>query len=320
MSRKPRKFPTTIFIACEGRNTEPAYFERIKEQIEDDGNFALTIYPNNEEKEPKTDVIGLIKECQERIEDFDEVWAVYDKNGYTKHKEAIELANEEKNGKKVKIAFSSIAFEVWVLLHFERNDNVFDKSDCKNEAGKYIGCGKENVTDGCNGSTCVSGYLRSKGYLPTYSKKKNLDIYPALKDKTVTAIINAAWLSTKYNDDILIYNRNPYTSIDFLIKRLFDIHNQYEWRWLNKSFEFCNVEFNIKIAEGKIFYRVKNLRQVALVLNEFVLSALSQEWAKLEITNSVIEPLDTIEQELYLTANPILLQLKIENFVVYLEV
>jgi hypothetical protein len=42
---KKRISPTAIFIACEGRNTEPLYFERIAEQVEDDGLLAITIYP-----------------------------------------------------------------------------------------------------------------------------------------------------------------------------------------------------------------------------------------------------------------------------------
>ncbi len=35
MSKKKRALRTTIFIACEGKNTEHIYFEKIVEEIED---------------------------------------------------------------------------------------------------------------------------------------------------------------------------------------------------------------------------------------------------------------------------------------------
>ncbi len=171
MSRKPRIFPTTVFIACEGSNTEPNYFERLKEELEDDGYFQITIYPDTDDTDPKTHAIGLIKECQSRIDEFDEVWAVYDKDGYTKHKEAIDLANTSVNGKTVNVAFSSISFEHWVLLHFERNSKGFTKSECKYESGKTILCGSNTSPDDCEGNRCVVSILRSKGYFQITPKR-----------------------------------------------------------------------------------------------------------------------------------------------------
>ncbi|MEM7657786.1 MAG: RloB family protein [Bacteroidota bacterium] len=131
MSRRRRTLrysPTTVFIACEGRNTEPAYFQGIKELVEEQGNWAITIYPDKTELSPKTDALGLIREAQSRAEEFDELWVVFDKDGYTKHKAAFELAKKLCFGKRVQLAFSSIAFEHWVLLHFERNQHAFAKS------------------------------------------------------------------------------------------------------------------------------------------------------------------------------------------------
>ena len=58
--RKPKH---TIFIACEGKNTEPLYFENIKEIEEDRENypFSITIYPDREcDVNPKTDALGLV--------------------------------------------------------------------------------------------------------------------------------------------------------------------------------------------------------------------------------------------------------------------
>lgn len=157
--RKRRVSPRTIFIACEGTNTEPNYFKGINEAIEDDEEFVITVYPDKNEKNPKQHAIGLVLEAQSRIEDFDEVWAVFDKDGYTKHQEAFAKAAEEfdiKEGnnivkKKVNIAFSSIAFEHWVLLHFERNQTGFIKSECKGEDKKSLKCGTNTHPNDCQG-------------------------------------------------------------------------------------------------------------------------------------------------------------------------
>ncbi len=86
---KKRISTTTIFIACEGRNTEPLYFESIAEQVEDDGLLAITIYPDKDTPNPKTDALNLIREAQSKGDEFDEVWVVFDKDGYTKHEESL---------------------------------------------------------------------------------------------------------------------------------------------------------------------------------------------------------------------------------------
>jgi len=170
MTRKKRSLRRTVFIACEGRNTEPIYFEKIAEEIEDRGIFSVTIYPDRSDDTPVSHALGLVLEARSRIDDFDEVWVVFDRNGYTKHKEAFELAAESVNGKFVHIAFSSIAFELWVLLHFEKSNTAFAKS-----AG-------------------IVQLLRDRSHFPGYEKKAYIDTYSFLKNRTLQAMENAAWL------------------------------------------------------------------------------------------------------------------------------
>ncbi|HWK07057.1 MAG TPA: hypothetical protein VNS58_25660 [Puia sp.] len=71
MSKKKRALRTTIFIACEGRNTEPIYLEKIVEEIEDQGVFAVTIYPDKSDDSPVSHALGLVQEARSRINDFD---------------------------------------------------------------------------------------------------------------------------------------------------------------------------------------------------------------------------------------------------------
>ena len=99
---------------------------------------------------------------------FDEVWVVFDKDGYTKHEEVFELA---KNGaREVKIAFSSIAFEHWALLHFTKCSTAFPKSDCKDEKERVLYCGTGQHINDCHGVRCVAGYMREHNFCPDYAK------------------------------------------------------------------------------------------------------------------------------------------------------
>jgi len=227
MSKKKRVLRTTIFIACEGRNTEPIYFEKIVEEIEDQGVFSVTIYPDKSDDSPVSHALGLVKEARSRIEDFDEVWVVFDRNGYTKHKEAFDLANESVNGKKVNIAFSSIAFEQWVLLHFIKSATAFTKS------------------------AQIVEFLRGNGYFPDYEKKAYIDTYSFLRGKTLQAMENSAWL--KHDLEKLgllpsdpVYQLNPYTDVDVLVARLLGINERWVWGAEGAPVIFADVELLVQ--------------------------------------------------------------------------
>lgn len=226
MSKRKRTLRTTIFIACEGKNTEPIYFEKIMEEIEEQDVYALTIYPDKSEETHISHALGLVQEARSRINEFDEVWVVFDKNGYTKHKEAFDLANELINGKKVNIAFSSIAFEQWVLLHFIKSATPFAKS------------------------AHIVEELRAKGYFPEYEKKAYIDTYSFLKDKTLQAIENSAWLRHELEKSgslptARIYELNPYTDVEVLVRRLLGIHGKWIWGSVGSPISVGNIELLI---------------------------------------------------------------------------
>jgi hypothetical protein len=300
MSKKKRISPTTIFIACEGRNSEYIYFERIREQIEDDDVFALTVYPDKNESTPKTDVIGLIKEAQARINDFDEVWVVYDKDGYTKHKEAFDLANTPHNGKTVQIAFSSIAFEHWVLLHYEKNNNSFLKADCKTEDDKPVNCGTGQHPKDCMGARCVAGHLRAMGHYPGYAKKANIDIYTTIKNKIPVALENAAWLRHRMQPALAgnpFFNLNPFTDVDVLLKNLLRIEEQYIWKQQGQAASIQGVDISFAIAGTQIDVTISNNSAGAVVLNQFILGFWSDDvYSSLQFANRLIEPAIVINE------------------------
>ena len=171
----------------------------------------------------KTDAVNLVKiaKREREINNYNEVWAVFDKDGYTKHEEAFLYA--KRHG--VNLAFSSIAFEHWILLHYEQNRNAFPKS--------------QNVID----------YLEQAGYFTGYSKKANISIYPSLKDLTKTAIENAAWLRMEMANNLAtgdekIYELNPYTTVDKLVMKLLHF-NPVTYEYIKKTVKISDFSITV---------------------------------------------------------------------------
>lgn len=297
----------TILIVCEGSSTEPNYFQGIKEHIVKENlwidNVEITISPKpplddndleeqqtpkhktkrkkrqlrNVENEPtpiieeeyKAAPVRYVREAQQGLEDgtYDEVWAVFDKDGHPKPKEAYELSEQEVEGKKVNIAFTSISFEHWVLLHFEKNNTAFLKSECKEGTGKSkkaIGCGT-GISGDCYGAKCVIGYIKTCQYLD-YGKSMNL--FPQLRDKTQFALENAAWLRHKQlNNTLPIWEQNPYTDIDFLVKRLLQIDKNITWTSYNQPLELDEISTAFSINNCILKIEIKNNQTHSFIVN-----------------------------------------------------
>ena len=185
-----------------------------------------------------------VREAQLFMEEdgFIEAWAVYDKDTFTSHKDAVELAASV----NVNIAYSSYCFEEWLLLHFERNPNPFEHSVCKNN-GKDKGCGT-NVMDDCHGNICLAGYIREHNYIPNYAKSQD-DIFTTYTLPNLNkALLNAAWSRSLSNDPF--YLCNPYTNIDNLIKHLIDIDKEYIWCYLGDSVPFAGTTIHVTSQSG----------------------------------------------------------------------
>jgi hypothetical protein len=290
--RTLRQLKPSIYIVCEGTNTEPNYFNAIDQELDvSEKSYSITVYPRKEDKDNaskkegesiKTDAVNLVQIAQREreIKNYDEVWVVFDKDGYTKHKEAFLYA--KKHG--VNLAFSSIAFEHWILLHYEQNRTAFPKS--------------QNVID----------YLEQAGYFTGYSKKADISIYPTLKDRTKTAIENAAWLRREMANNLAdcddkIYELNPYTTVDELVMKLLDF-NRVTYGYIKETLRISDYSITVNdvqrdggitlsvciVNDGKCSYLVNNL------CGDFYLKDEDQNTFQLVVDNPIIiEPSSTQE-------------------------
>lgn len=256
----------TLLIVCEGECTEPNYFYDLQKLIEKKGlDYRITILPkpplkkyeeeleqvqvlrNNKRprralkvipnehllpemipEEYKAQPIRYVWYAYDGLDVHDEVWSVYDKDGHTHHAQARAFAAEKEiEGKKINIAYSSIAFELWYLLHFESIVEAFEKVHCRTgEIPHYCGQGSEKD---CKGEICITGYIKSKGYFGPEENIKGFRFEP-IADKTAFAISNAVDLrNTLLKSGKSILEGNPYTDVDRLVFKLLFLEEDYKW-------------------------------------------------------------------------------------------
>lgn len=119
-----------FLIVCEGERTEPNYFNYFKnflpkhlvETINVEGEGDNTINIVN-----KAIALRNIRKNDVLLPDYDEVWAVYDKDDFpaTRYNSAVSLARRE----NIESGHSNQSFELWYILHFQFLQNALHRSD-----------------------------------------------------------------------------------------------------------------------------------------------------------------------------------------------
>ncbi|MEP0264792.1 RloB family protein [Dokdonia sp.] len=265
-------FNKNILIVCEGTGTEPKYFQKLNDRLIEKGiEVQITIKPrppelevgnqyekrtgskrralilSEEEKkenslvedEYKAQPVAYVREAQLGLIDatFDETWAIYDKDGHPKHKEAFELAYKDIDGKYVNIGISCIAFEFWILLHFEASNIAFERAMCRtvNDGKKdYHFCGNKTHVSDCDGDNCVCGRIVAEGYLNYLKGKKDFS-FEDYHINVNQAIIRAIELKKTYSQNKSpIYDLNPITTVYRLVYKLLHL-DKIDFIWFEFS-------------------------------------------------------------------------------------
>lgn len=280
---KIKNLRKTIYILTEGK-TEEAYYSRIGELIDSDSDleFWIKVEVRVIKDGDKTDPIGLIEEAitARKVNGYDEAWVVFDRD--RERDKEIDSATILANENNISIAFSSISFEHWILLHYERNIFAFERSDCES---------RRDVCD-CDGEKCVSKYIIMHFY-PKFKKGYSL-LYDDLKELEKDALMNAAWLrliqfSNSSNNNKYILN--PYTDNDLLISKLLNYKTHI---YLKIGDSISDKELIIKVLDItkenkdiKIIIELDNKRSTSYIINTHTKFYLAHN--KGVITNFKIE-------------------------------
>ncbi len=190
--RKTNKIPVlrSFLIFCEGKKTEVNYLKSYIHSLKLNSKLARVepLFIN------KTNPWGIVNEAcaqKKKIEKDApkgcEFWVAFDKDTHAKLPESFKKAKD--NG--LKVAFSSICFELWFLLHY--------------------------VTNPAHAVDCTAHNTALKQYVTDYEKKSDC-MYEILCDKTDDAKRNAIRIRNMGNGPI--YNRYPYTDVDKLLEAI----------------------------------------------------------------------------------------------------
>ncbi len=183
--------PANYLIVCEGKKTEPNYFNGLKKKINEKyGNKVDVLIPNIDVKGIGMNTTSLVKYTQKTVNHankvYGQVWVVFDKDDYNDEQFDSAIDNCNYN-----VAWSNPNFELWLLSHFKR-------------VNRYIS--KENILDELNKEFQKNG-------LDEYTKNDENIFDKVTKDgKLHTAIKNCEYMES-LNEDGQASQRNPMTKV-----------------------------------------------------------------------------------------------------------
>lgn len=191
-------FSKRLLIICEDKKSSKLYFEAFKkdEKLKRDlASVSIEVVHPKDHSPVGLVIEAKLKQLKAKRDrnPYNEIWIVLDKDYHANIDKAFNMAYAN----KFRIALSSICFEYWVLLHFEKTCKAFTRCDD------------------------IISYIR-KYHFSDYLKSEN--VYVDLKDKVNGAIKNGEWVVMQNQNDIdrgcKIYDLEAYTDVHILVERL----------------------------------------------------------------------------------------------------
>lgn len=195
--------PPNYLIVCEGKETEPNYFNGLKQKMNENFGDRINVVPAIKVKGTGLNTESLVKYTKQYINQspkmYGQVWVVFDKDDYSDEQFNTAIKVNEYNS-----AWSNPNFEIWLLSHFKKIDRPLSKSDTIKELKKEF----------------------QKANLGNYSKN-DTDIFEKItKDsKLETAIENCKEMYKEFNNVYSESNKNPCTTVFMLVEDLSEYLN-----------------------------------------------------------------------------------------------
>jgi len=201
-SKQKRKF---YLIVCEGKQTEPNYFESLKESLPK-GVLELNNIDIDGTGKNTLSIIQETKKIRKKYEKkylrtIDRAWAVFDKDSFPAENFNNAINKGENSKPKINCAWTNEAFELWYLLHF----NFYNTGISREQYQKLLE--KE-----------ISKASGNKDYKYKKNSKEMFDLLNQYGDQK-QAIKNSEKLEVLYLDRSYA-NHNPCTKVHKLIIEL----------------------------------------------------------------------------------------------------
>ena len=196
--KSKRLAPANYLIVCEGKQTEPNYFNGLKKKINEKyGNKVDVLIPNIDIKGTGMNTTSLVKYTQKTVNHankvYGQVWVVFDKDDYNDEQFNSAIDNCNYN-----VAWSNPNFEIWLLAHFKKVSRYVSKDDVLQELSKEF----------------------QKNELGDYAKN-DIDVFDKVtsEGKLHTAIKNCEYME-ELNKDGQASQKNPMTKVYKIVDEL----------------------------------------------------------------------------------------------------
>ena len=199
---KERYVKVTFLIATEGTKTEPNYLKALKNELEATNRFNIDISIEGKGKATTALVNKVIRQIDNCNQEYDRVWAVFDKDEFDDFDDAIKLAES----KSINCAWSNECFELWLLLHFKEVSTPTGRKDLFEEL-------EQAIRNALHKNNPEAIFDLSKGNDRIYELVTSLG-------NEAKAIQRAAALKSKYKTTTKPSEQNPCTQMDLLIHEL----------------------------------------------------------------------------------------------------
>lgn len=128
--------PANYLIVCEGKQTEPNYFNGLKKKINENyGSKVDVLIPSIEIKGTGENTTALVKYTDKFVnysnKRYGQVWVVFDKDDYSDEQFDKAIKTCEYN-----VAWSNPNFELWILSHFKKGNRYISKDGVLQELSK----------------------------------------------------------------------------------------------------------------------------------------------------------------------------------------
>lgn len=144
--KSKRLAPANYLIVCEGKQTEPNYFNGLKKKINEKyGNKVDVLIPNIEVKGTGKNTTDLVNYTDKFVnysnKRYGQIWVVFDKDDYSNDQFDKAIRTCDYN-----VAWSNPNFELWILSHLKRVTKYISKDDILRELDKeFKKMGLENI-------------------------------------------------------------------------------------------------------------------------------------------------------------------------------
>ncbi len=194
--KRKRVEKKAVLIALEDTKSSKYYFQKL---LQDKGLIGAVTIASHRGTNPKN-VLQAIKDYKEKNprKIFEKEWILIDKDDWGKDEFNGIIDTARKTN--ICVAFSNEAYELWLLLHFERITAFTNRKKLNSKLSKYF----------------------NNNFKISYEKSAR-DIYQLIIDRQQDAIKNANYLVSMHkrdNGDIIPYLQNPLTMVHQLVKCL----------------------------------------------------------------------------------------------------